>query len=251
MMIIDSHVHLTDPKLYDRLDEVINNAFEADVRKMIVSGVDYESSMLAIEIARKYDGVYATIGIHPSEVNKVDDNLKWIKENLSKPKVVGIGEIGLDYYWDKSFKDKQIDFFEKQLKIAEETGYPVVVHSRSAAEDTFSVLKNYNNKGVMHCYAYSVEMARKFIDLGYLLGIGGVVTFKNAKTIKKVVEEIELKHLITETDAPYLTPTPHRGKTNEPKYTKLVVEEIAKIKNIEVQIVKKQIYENARKIFKI
>jgi len=195
--------------------------------------------------------VYLLLILHPSEVHKCAvDDLDWIRQNITNPKVIGIGEIGLDYYWDTSYKEKQITYFLKQLQLAEELNYPVVIHSRSAALDTYECLQKYQVKGVMHCYAYSLEMASKFIDLGYALGIGGVVTFKNAH-LKEVVKEVPLEHLVTETDAPYLAPTPYRGEVNEPKYTKIIILEIAKIKNLDLEIVEEAIFKNFQRIFNI
>lgn len=250
-MLIDTHVHLNDPKFREHLDEVIIAAENNGVSKMIVSGYDYKSSIEAIEIAHRYPNIYASVGLHPSEVSKIDeDDLSWIYKLTEDSKVVAIGEIGLDYYWDKTFKEKQIKYFQKQLEIAEKLKFPVVVHSRSAAQDTYDTLEKYKVIGVMHCYAYSTEMAYRFIKLGYVLGIGGVVTFKNA-SLKEVVKAIDLEHIVTETDAPYLAPTPYRGKTNEPKYMKYIVSEIARLKEKSEEEVIYKISENVKRIFKI
>lgn len=249
-MIIDTHVHLNDLKLYENLVEIIKEANNNMVEKMIVVGYDKESSLIAIDIASRYEGIYCAIGIHPSEVKDLNDDLKWIEEELSNPKVIAIGETGLDYYWDKSFKEKQQEYFIKQLVIANKHNLPVIIHSRSATNETYEILKTSNVKGVMHCYSGSLEMALKFIDIGFLLGIGGVVTFKNAGLVD-VVRDIDLKYLLSETDAPYLAPTPYRGKTNYPKYTKIVVEEIAKIKNMSFENVMIKLEENTYNLFNI
>lgn len=250
-MLIDTHVHLNDLKLYSRLDEVIKDAIKNGVSKMIVSGYDYHSSKLALDIADQYENIYASIGVHPSEIKNLEsDDLSWIETMAKSEKVIAIGEIGLDYYWDQEHKDKQIEFFHKQLQIATKLNYPVVIHSRKAAYDTYEVLKNYELQGVMHCYPYSYEMAQKFIGLGFVLGIGGVVTFKNA-SLREVVKAVSLDKIVTETDAPYLTPTPYRGKLNEPKYLHFIVSEIANLKNIDESTVIDTISKTVKKIFNI
>lgn len=248
-MIIDTHVHLNDKRFSDNLDEIINEAIDSGVLRMIVVGYDKDSSFKAIEIANKYESVFAAIGVHPSEVKDLeDDNLDWLIEGLENEKVIAIGEVGLDYYWDKSFKEKQIHFFKKQIEIARNYNYPLIIHSREAIQETFDILKMSNTKGVMHCYSGSLEMANEFIKINYLLGIGGVVTFKNAG-LKKVVEAIDIGYLLTETDSPYLAPVPYRGKTNYPKYTRLVFEEIRKLKNIEEEKLLETLKNNTYRLF--
>lgn len=248
-MIIDTHVHLNSDKLLVDLDNVIKEAISNNVRRLIVIGYDKASSQKAIEIANMYHEVYAAIGIHPSEVHlSSEEDLVWLENSLKEDKVVAIGEVGLDYYWDKTYKDKQIFFFKKQIELAKKYNYPLIIHSRDATQDTYDILKNTNTKGVMHCYSGSLEMAREFIKIGYLLGIGGVVTFKNA-SLKNVVANIDSRYLLTETDSPYLAPHPFRGKTNYPKYTKNVFEEIAKIKNISLDDLEIILEENTFKLF--
>ena len=252
-MIIDTHMHIYD-KIYDEIrDEVINEALEFGVKKMIVVGCDYESSLKAIELANQYDFIYCAIGLHPSEAHKEKDlDLSWIYELSKNKKVVAIGEIGLDYYWDKTYIEIQKNMFEKQIKIAKKLNLPIIIHNRDAANDCYQILKNnLGIKGVLHCYGSSLEMAKEFIKLGYYLGIGGVLTFKNSKEIKRVVEGIDLEYLLSETDSPYLTPVPYRGKINHPGYTKFVVEEISKIKNIELEKVEEVLESNTRKLFNI
>ena len=250
-MIIDTHMHIFDER-YENTEEIINNALENNVKKMIVVGFDKESSLKALELSKKYDFIYLSVGLHPSEVKKEEDKeLSWLTDILKSEKVVSVGEIGLDYYWDKSFKDEQKYYFEKQIEIAKEYDLPIIVHCRDAVQDCYNILKDSNVKGVMHCYSGSLEMAREFTKKGYYLGIGGVVTFKNAVEIKKVVEGIDLSYLLSETDSPYLTPVPYRGKLNQPAYTKYVVEEIAKIKNLPVLEVEEILEENTKKLFGI
>ena len=250
-MIIDTHMHIYDDRFLDK-EKIIQNALDNDVKKMIIIGYDKESSLKALELSKKYDFIYLAVGLHPSEVLKEEDKeLKWLTEILDNEKVIAIGEIGLDYYWDDSFKDEQIKYFKKQIEIAKTYNLPIIIHNRDAMQDTFNTIKDEKIKGVLHCYGGSVEMARELTKRGWYLGIGGVVTFKNAKTIKEVVKEIDLKYLLTETDSPYLAPTPHRGELNEPAYTKYVVEEISKIKEIDVSAVEKQVEENVNKLFNI
>lgn len=250
-MIIDTHVHIFDEKFTD-VNEVINEAIKNNVKKMIVVGYDKRTSLLALELTKKYDFLYLSVGLHPSEVEKEDDeSLEWLHQILKNEKVVAIGEIGLDYYWDKSFKEKQKMFFKKQIEIAKAYNLPIIVHCREAVQDCFDILKDENVKGVMHCFSGSLEMAKEFTKRGYYLGIGGVVTFKNAKEIKKVVEEIDIKFLLSETDCPYLAPTPFRGKVNQPAYVKYVLEEIAKIKAMDIDKVEKCLEENAYNLFSI
>lgn len=253
-MFIDTHVHLDDERYTDILDEVIGDCGKANVGKIITMGCDYKSSLKAVEIANKYPNVYAMIGIHPTEIAKStleELSLDWIEELTKNPKVIGIGEIGLDYYWDKSNSEKQREIFIKQIEISKKLDLPINVHSREANQDTFDIIKKYRPKGIIHCYSGSVEMAREFVKIGFYIGVGGVVTFKNSKTIKDVVSELSLDHLVTETDGPYLAPTPNRGKTNYPKYIPLIAEEISRIKSIDIKNVEAKIEENVSKIFNI
>lgn len=251
-MLIDTHTHLYDSQYQDIQDDVIKEAYSDDVRKMIVVGVDKQTSLKSIELSNKYDFLYAAIGLHPSEVLKeTDDDLKWMEQLVNNDKVIAIGEIGLDYYWDKSYNDKQKVMFKKQINIACKYKLPVIVHSRDAIADTFEILKNNQTNGVLHAFSSSVEMAREFVKLGYFIGVGGVVTFKNAKQLKEVVKDIPLNYIISETDCPYLSPVPYRGKINKPSYIRYVVDEISKIKFTNVEEVEKKIEENTNKLFKI
>lgn len=248
--MIDTHLHLNDEAFNDILDETIKGALDNGINKMIVMGTNYESSKKAIELAHKYPCVYAMVGLHPSDVDEeMDKELTWLKAFLLEKKVLGIGEIGIDLHWTKENKDLQIYFFKKQLELAKEFDLPVSIHSRDAIELTYEILKESNNKGIIHCYSGSLEMANKFINLGYYLGIGGVLTFKNAK-IKEVLQHIDLSHIVSETDAPYLSPVPFRGTINKPEYIKIIVEEIANIKGQSIEKVQNQIDKNVNAIFK-
>jgi len=249
-MIIDTHIHLYDSRYQDDLDNIINEAIENDVKKMIIVGYDYNSSLKAIEMAKEYDFMYAAVGLHPSEV-KEENDIDWVKELVKFPKVIAIGEIGLDYYWDKTYQEQQKNVFIKQISIANEFNLPVIVHSRSASSDTYEILEKYRTRGVLHCYSSSLEMAREFVKIGYYLGIGGVLTFKNSKEIKDVVKEIDLKYILSETDGPYLAPSPFRGKLNKPSYLIYIIDEISKIKNIDVSLVKTILEQNTKDLFNI
>lgn len=247
-MFVDTHCHISSED-YEDIDLIIKDNIDAGVNKMIISGCDEKSIYESIELSKKYDSIYVTIGYHPDQVNVVnDDKLDKLKELLNIPKVVGVGEIGLDYHYGKEDRDRQIELFEKQLKIAEELNLPVVIHSRDATEDTINTLKKYKVKGIMHCFSGSVETAKIYISMGYLLGIGGVVTFKNSN-LYKVVEEVGLDNIVLETDAPYLAPTPHRGEQNSSKYIPIIAERISEIVGVSVSEVGEKTTSNAVKLF--
>lgn len=249
--MIDTHVHLNDETYNDNLEEIIKQANINGINKMIVIGYDYNSSIKAIEIAEKYDEIYAMVGLHPSNViDETDKDLNWLKKLLTNKKVIGIGEIGIDLYWTKEYKDLQIEYFKKQLQLSLEYNLPISIHTRDAIELTYQILSENNYKGIIHCYSGSLEMANKFIKLGYYLGIGGVVTFKNTN-LKEVVKNISLENIVTETDSPYLTPVPFRGKVNKPEYIRLIAQEIANIKEISTEEVEKQIDFNVYNLFGI
>lgn len=251
-MLFDTHVHLNSEQ-YENIEEIIKSALANNVTKMVVVGYDLESSLKAIKIAQDYDFIYAAIGIHPSEVkNMKNGDLIRLETFLTSPKVVAIGEIGLDYHWDKDNKEEQKEMFIKQIKWAKHYNLPIIIHSRDAAQDTYDILKenkNYYDKGIMHCYSYSLDLAKEFINLDFMLAFGGTLTFLNSKQNKDVVKNIDLKYLLTETDSPYLTPHPYRGQRNEPKYIGLVVKEIAKIKNISEEESARSTYNNACNFF--
>lgn len=235
------------------LDEVLKNAKENGVEKIILPSAYPKDIDEVMEITEKYENVYGLLGVHPSEVKDWTDDLSdKIKEYSSQnKKIVGIGEIGLDYYWDKSFNDLQKEVFIKQIKLANELDLPISIHDREAHKDTFDILKEHNkgSKIIMHCFSGSVEFARECIKEGWYLALGGVVTFKNAIKMKEVAQDIPLDKLLLETDAPYLTPVPFRGKENQPAYTKFVAEEIAKLRGITFEEVDKVTTENALEVF--
>lgn len=239
-MYVDTHCHLDSRECND-IERVIKNV-ENNI--IIVSGYDDDSNKEVIDLIEKYPNVYGTIGIHPSEVKK--SNLSIIEKYVNHPKVVGIGEIGLDYHYGKEDKELQIDYFKKQIEIARKNNKTVVIHSRDAALDTLEIIaENLDVNYVMHCYSYSLEMAKQLLKYHVKFGIGGVLTFKNSKELKKVVESIPLEYLLLETDSPWLSPEPFRGQKNEPKNVILVAQKIAEIKNISLEIVLKITTQNA------
>ncbi len=248
-MYIDTHCHLSKED-YSDIDLVLKENLKAGISKMVVSGCSHDSISEVLEISSNYDFIYLTLGYHPSEVKSVtDSDLKKLEELLVREKkVVGVGEIGLDYYYGKEDKEAQIDLFEKQLEIAQRLHLPVVIHSRDAVFDTINILKKYDVRGVIHCFSGSLETALTYIDMGFALGIGGVVTFKNSN-LYQVVEEISLESIVLETDSPYLTPTPYRGMQNSSKYIPIIASKIADIKNISIDEVSKITTNNAIHIF--
>jgi len=234
-MYIDSHCHLSK-EYYEDLDEIINKAKENKVEKLIISGCDKKGIIEGLEIIDKYPNIYMTIGFHPSEANiTTPEDIAWLETLLkSNKKIIGVGEIGLDYYWVKDNKQEQRNLFKKQLDLAKKLNLPIVIHSREATQETYDILKEYNLKGIIHCFSGSLEMAKEYTKLGYKIGIGGVVTFKNTNLID-VVKEIDLTNITLETDSPYLAPTPYRGKKNSPEYIPIIANKIAEIKEIEVE----------------
>lgn len=231
-MFIDSHLHLTE-KDYDKpIDEVVNDAMNSNVKNLIVSCCEMSDLDESLRLL-KYENIFLTIGLHPSEADSyTDKDIERIEEIAkTNDRVIAIGEIGLDYYYGKENKDKQIDLFRKQLDLAQKLSLPVVIHTRDAVEDTINVLKQYNLKGVIHCFNGSIETAKEYVKMGYLLGIGGVVTFKNSK-LYQVIEELALENILLETDSPYLSPD--RGKRNEPKNIPIIAEKISSIKNVDI-----------------
>ena len=246
-MFIDTHCHVIKSE-YDNIEEVMNN-LEDNIA--IVSGDSEQTNKEVIDVIHKYDNLYGMIGIHPNEVSNMSDKaLSFIEENLKDERIVGIGEIGLDYHYGKEDANKQKEVFIKQLDLARKYNVPVTIHSRDAALDTYEIVKNYKDlKITYHCYSYSLEMAKELLKMNVKFGIGGVLTFKNSKTIKEVVEFLPLSNILLETDSPYLAPEPYRGKKNEPSYVKYVALKIAEIKNISLDEVLKQTTDNATEQF--
>lgn len=248
-MFIDTHLHLSYKEGVNP-DIFIQNATSANVNRLVVSCCDKESILEGLELVKQFDNVFLTVGFHPEFTDSInDDDLEWLKE-IAKTcsKVVGIGEIGLDFHYVKDNVEEQKSLFKKQLEIACELDLPVVIHTRDSIQATFDILKNYSLCGSIHCYSGSVEMAREFIKLGYYLGIGGVVTFSNSKLFE-VVEEVGLSSILLETDSPYLAPVPYRGKINESKNIPIIAERIANILSVSSEEVARVTTENACSLF--
>ncbi len=255
-MIFETHAHYDDEKFdEDRVELLSHLLKENNIDKIVNIGASFKGCKDSLELASQYENVYAAIGIHPEEVDDINPEvIEWIKTNASHPKVVAIGEIGLDYYWvkDEEGRQKQRICFEKQLELAKEVNLPVVIHSRDAAEDTLNTIIRYNtqhNKGIIHCYSYSKEIAAEYVKMGWYIGVGGVVTFKNGKKLVETVKSIPIENIVIETDCPYMAPEPHRGTRNSSIYLKYVVEKIAELKGISTEEVERITYENAQTIY--
>ncbi|MGD6943821.1 TatD family hydrolase [Cytobacillus gottheilii] len=254
-MFFDTHVHLNAEQFEDDLQEVIDRAVEEGVTNMVVVGFDRPTIKKAMELVEKYDFLYASVGWHPVDaIDMTDEDLLWIEELSAHPKVVALGEMGLDYHWDKSPKEIQKEVFRKQIRLAKKVGLPIVIHNREATADIVAILKEEEAAevgGIMHCFSGSAETAQECVEMNFLISLGGPVTFKNAKKPKEVAEVIPLEKLLIETDCPFLAPHPYRGKRNEPSYVTLVAQEIAEIKEISVHEVAKATTDNAKKLFGI
>lgn len=254
-MLFDTHVHLNAEQFKQDREEVIKRAFDTGVKYMTVVGFDRETIPLAIEIAEQHDTIYAAVGWHPVDaIDMTDQDLEWIEELSSHPKVVAIGEMGLDYHWDKSPKDIQKEVFRKQIRLAKKVNMPIIIHNREATEDIIEILQEEDAKevgGIMHCYNDSAKYVQTCLDMNFYISLGGPVTFKNAHLPKEVAVEVPLERLLVETDAPFLAPHPNRGKRNEPAYVKLVAEKIAELREISLEELSEKTTENALKLFNI
>jgi len=252
---IDSHAHLDDERFNKDREDVINALNENGIEAVLDPGADLNSSKLAVALADRYPFIYAAVGCHPHDSKFMnDDAMNTFRQLAKNKKVVGIGEIGLDYFYDNSDRKTQKIWFREQIRLARELDLPYIVHDRDAHEDVFRIMKEEHydgTRGILHCYSSSVEMAKEFVKLGFYISLGGPVTFKKAKTPKLVAKEIPLDKLLIETDSPYLTPEPFRGKRNEPKYIRYVAEEIARIKEVPVEVIAENTRENFKKLFKL
>ncbi len=250
-MIFESHAHLDDKRFDEDRDLVINSLKEYNIDKVINIGADMRSSKNTYDLTTKYDFIYGAVGIHPHAAKEVkEDDMEILKEYTKNPKIVAIGEIGLDFYYDYSDRDAQRFWFKRQLQLANELEKPVIIHSRDASEECYEIVtKSKISKGVVHCFSGSVEMAKKYINLGLLIGIGGVITFKNAKKLLEVVDSIPIESILLETDCPYLSPEPYRGKRNSPIYLPAIVKKVSEIKQISVEEVEKITYCNTMSLF--
>lgn len=254
-MLIDSHAHLDDRRFDRDRDRLIKSLKEFGVELVINPGADLSSSIKAVSLAEEYDNIYAAVGVHPHSAKEMDEStIGLLKSFTNREKVIAIGEIGLDYYYDNSPRDVQRKRFIEQLNLAKEVNLPVIIHSREANKDTFDILKEAQDgslRGVMHCFSGSVEMAMEYIKLGFYVSLAGPVTFKNARIPKEVAKAVPLDKLMIETDAPYLTPEPYRGKRNEPIYVRYVAGTIAELKGLTFEEVAKQTAENTKRLFNI
>lgn len=249
-MFTDTHCHIYK-EYYKNLDEIINNAKNNKVNRMINNGCNSASNKEVLELLKKYDTMYGALGIHPESVETYQESdITFIKNNLENDRIIAIGEIGLDYHYTKENKEEQKKLLEVQLSIAKNANLPVIIHSREATEDTINILKKYNLKGVIHSFSGSYETAQIYIKMGYLLGINGVITFKNSK-LKEVIKKIPLKNIILETDSPYLTPEPYRGKRNEPARILDIAKFICELKGVSLEELARITNENIKRIFDI
>lgn len=249
-MFTDTHCHIFN-EYYDDIDNVLKKAKNVNISRVINNGCDHKSNIEVLELIKKYPNMYGAIGIHPEVVDTYKDSeLKFIEDNLNNPKIIAIGEIGLDYHYTKDNKEKQIKLFEYQLKLAEKYHMPVIIHSREATEDTINILKKHKVTGVIHSFSGSLETATIYIKMGFLLGINGVITFKNSK-LKDVIKEIDLSHIIFETDSPYLTPEPLRGTKNEPARIENIVDFVCNLKEVSKSQASIITNENIKRIFDI
>ena len=254
-MIFDTHAHYDDEAFDTDRDELLTSIKENGICNIVNVGASMDSTKASVELSKKYDFMYTSVGVYPNETGELTENDMYTLRKLSEDKkVVAIGEIGLDYHFLEPDKDIQKKWFRKQLDVAAETGLPVIIHSRDAASDTMSILKEYQGKlsgGVIHCYSYSLEMAKEYIKMGYYIGIGGVVTFKNAKKLIEVAENIALENIVLETDCPYLSPEPNRGKRNDSTNLHYVVKKISELRGISEEEIIEQTYKNAIDLYKL
>ena len=253
-MIFESHAHYDSRKFDEDREELLNSMQENGVGTIINAGATWKSVTTGLELANQYPFVYAALGLHPDEVGDLnEERFEILKAECQKEKVVAVGEIGLDYYWDNESHDIQKKWFIRQLELARNLNLPVIIHSRDAAEDTLKIMKEHAQgmRGVIHCFSYSKEMAEEYVKLGLHIGVGGVVTFKNGKKLKEVVEAIPIERILLETDSPYLAPEPHRGKRNSSLYLPHIAQMIADLKGLTYDEVVAQTEKNGKELFNI
>lgn len=254
-MIFDTHAHYDDAAFDEDRDALLKSLPEKGISHIVNIGASIETTKNTIELIKKYDFVYGAAGVHPSETAEMnEENFAWLSEVVKLPKIVAVGEIGLDYYWDTTDRQTQRIWFEKQMELAKEINKPMVIHSRDAAKETFDIILAGNGRdigGVIHCYSSSLEMAKEYIKLGFYIGIGGVLTFKNAKKLKEIVDYLPLEYIVLETDCPYLAPEPNRGKRNSSLNLKYVAEAIGEIKGISYEEVVEKTNQNAKALYRL
>lgn len=254
-MIFDSHAHYDDHAFDEDREEVLAALAESGVGTVVNVGASLEGTRRTVELAERYPFIYGVAGVHPDEVNELnEDTFAWLKEQCAGDRIVAVGETGLDYYRDRTDHETQKKWFIRQLALAGELSLPVIVHSREAASDTMKILKEMYDLHipvVVHCYSYSLEMAKEYVKMGYYLGIGGVVTFQNARRLREVVQNIPLSHLLLETDCPYLAPVPDRGKRNDSRKLIHVADAVAGLKGITTEEVIRITEENAAAFYRL
>jgi len=254
-MYFESHAHYDDERFDDDRDELLSSFPEEGIETVINSSSDISSSKASIALADKYPFFYASVGVHPHEVGKMsEEDIETLKKLSKHPKVVAVGEIGLDYYWEEPAHDIQKKWFEAQMDLARQVKLPLIIHSRDAAKDTLDMMKAAKAGdigGVVHCFSYTREMAREYLNMGFFLGIGGVLTFNNARKLKEVVEYIPLESIVLETDCPYLAPVPNRGKRNSSLNLPYVVEAVSQLKGVDPETVVKVTWENGKRLYRL
>lgn len=252
-MIFDTHAHYCDASFDEDRDALLQSMEKRGIGRIVEVGASVRSTKDALALADKYDFVYAAVGIHPEDIARLSEaDMDWLADLTGRERVVAVGEIGLDYHYDEPPRELQKGWFIRQLQIAAQTAMPVIIHSREAAKDTWEIMEEYcawEHGGVIHCFSYSPEVANQYIQKGFFLGIGGVVTFKNSKKLKEVVEMAPLEQLVLETDAPYLAPTPYRGKRNDSSYLTYVVDMVAGLKQVEPEEIIRITEENAKRLY--
>lgn len=252
--IFESHAHYDDKAFDQDREELLSTLVQNGIGTVINVGASLDSTKKAVQLAQAYDFIYAAVGVHPNETAELtEDSIRWMKSLTTDPKVVAIGEIGLDYYWDEPERDVQKHWFSRQLQLAHETQLPVIIHSREAAKDTMDIMKAERAQdldGVIHCYSYSTETARDYLNMGYYFGIGGVVTFNNARKLKEAVQYLPIEQILLETDSPYLAPVPNRGKRNSSLNLPYIAQAIADLKEMDVEDVVRITSDNAKRLFK-
>lgn len=254
-MIFDTHAHYDDDAFQEDREELLAGLNAAGVGTVVNIGASIASTKTTLELAERYPFIYAAVGVHPSDTAELDEKqMEWLEKMCARPKTVAVGEIGLDYHWDEPEREVQKHWFREQIRLARRVGLPVVVHSRDAAKDTMDIIKEEKAAdagGVIHCFSYGVEVAREYLNMGFYLGVGGVLTFKNAKKLREVVAYMPMERLLLETDCPYMAPTPHRGERNSSLYLPLVVKAVSEIKGIPEEEVVAVTEANARRMYRL
>lgn len=254
-MIFESHAHYEDARFDEDRKVLLDSFLENGIVYVVNVGSSIETTKKSVALAREYDFIYAAVGVHPEEAAELDEEkFAWLKEQTKEEKVVALGEIGLDYHWDEPEPEIQKVWFERQIELAKEVRLPMIIHSRDAAKDTLDMIKGCNGRetgGVIHCFSYGKELAKEYLDMGFYIGIGGVVTFKNAKKLKEVASFVPIDRILLETDCPYMAPEPHRGKRNSSLYLPYVAEAIGQIKGISAEDVIQITCENAKRMYGI